>query len=145
MAIVDYILFGNAVIFSLFAMPHLLKDDGGIADMGWDVPSFMPKKGKTPYPVPTEISMLQSHLCAIIGASQAALVIMCLLAATSGSKSAKFAALKVMSVYSILLFAMQFHRPSGTGAEGSPASGPLPVLVAIAVPNLYGVVMGMVA
>jgi len=33
---------------------------------------------------------------------------------------------------------MQFQKPAGTGAEGSPATGPLPLIVAIAVPSLMG-------
>ena len=44
----------------------------------------------------------------------------------------------VVLVATALVFAMQFYKPSGTGAEGSPATGPIPVLIAMALPILYG-------
>ena len=38
----------------------------------------MPMKGKKPYPIPEEISLVLSHICSILGSSQMALVVMCL-------------------------------------------------------------------
>ena len=93
MALVDYILLFNAGIYALFALPHIFSEDGNIAAMGWDVPSFMPLKGKAHLPVPSELSLLLSHLCAILGTGQLSLVLMCLMAAGSSSKEVKKVAL----------------------------------------------------
>ena len=108
---VDYILFFNAGIFMLFALPHIFAEDGNMLAMGWDVAKFMPVKGKKPLPVPEEISLLLSHLCAILGATQMALVLMCLLAALTSSSGAKKLALRVMVVFQLSVMALQFHKP----------------------------------
>ena len=62
----------------LFGLPHILSDDGNIGAMGWDIAKFMPLKGRTPLPVPTEISLLITHICAILGSAQVSLIIMLL-------------------------------------------------------------------
>ena len=51
---------------------------------------------------------------------------------------AKKIACRAMLMYNVLVLAIQFYKPSGTGAEGSPEAGPLPVLVILALPSLYG-------
>ena len=78
---VDYVLLFNAGIFLLFGLPHILSDDGNIGAMGWDIAKFMPMKGRTPLPVPTEINLLITHICAILGSAQVSLITMCLVSA----------------------------------------------------------------
>ena len=57
--------------------------------------------------------------------------------AKSKSKEVKTMALRVVLVGQVLVTAMQFYKPSGTGAEGSPATGPIPVIIAMALPVVY--------
>ena len=59
----------------------------------------------------------------------------------SGEKAVKKLAVRVMVFYQLAAIAMQFYKPAGTGAEGSPATGPIPVMVALLIPSLIG--MGM--
>jgi len=106
--------------------------------MGWDIAKFMPTKGRTSYPVPIEFSLMTSHLCSILGSCQLSLVVMCLLAGLSSSTDAKKLALRTMVVYQLLVIAMQAYKPSGTGVEGSPAMGPLPIIIVLALPSLLG-------
>ena len=63
---------------------------------------------------------------------------MALMATMSSEAAAKKLALRTMTVMQALTIAMQFHRPSGTGEEGSPAMGPLPVIIALALPSFFG-------
>lgn len=79
-----------------------------------------------------------THICAILGTCQLSLVIMCLLAGLSSSLDAKRLALRTMVVYQALVIAMQFYKPSGTGVEGSPAMGPLPVIIILGLPSVLG-------
>lgn len=134
----DYILFFNAGIFMLFGLPHIFAEDGNLLAMGWEIGKFMPMKGKNPLPVPQEISLLITHLAAILGSAQVALVVMCLLAAISSGPSAKKLALQTIVFYQLTIIAIQFYKPSGTGADGSPAMGPLPILIGLAVPSVVG-------
>ena len=78
MKTIDYVLLFNAGIFMLFAGPHILADDGNVSAMGWDIAKFMPLKGRNPLPVPTEITLLISHICAILGSAQSSLIAMML-------------------------------------------------------------------
>ena len=134
------LLWFNIVAWLFFCLPHIFQEDGNLKNMGWDVALFMPKKGKTPLPVPVEVELVLSHVCAILGSTQLAIVVMCMLAAMS-TKECKALALRVVLFLQVVMIAMQFYKPSGTGVEGSPAMGPLPVMVALALPNTYGVFM----
>jgi len=134
----DTILLFNAGVFSLFALPHLLAEDGNTAAMGFEYAKFMPLKRNSPLPVPEEINLLIAHLAAILGSGQLALVLMCLMASASSESAAKRLAVRTMLLYSILALLVQVYKPSGTGAEGSPASGPIPIIIALALPTLYG-------
>lgn len=136
--IADYILFFNAGIFMLFGLPHIFAEDGNLLAMGWDMAKFMPLKGRNPLPVPVEMKLLLSHLAAILGSGQIALVAMCLMAALTSSSGAKKLALRTMVVYQFCVIVIQFFKPSGTGADGSPAMGPLPILVGLALPSVFG-------
>ena len=61
-----------------------------MAGMGFEVGKFMPLKGRTPLPVPAEISLVLEHLCAIIGATQP-LSRTCPLAAPRGNLQGRMA------------------------------------------------------
>ena len=87
--------------------------------------------------LPVEVDLCMTHICAILGSMQLTLVVMCVLAAKSKSKEVKTMALRVVLVGQVLVTAMQFYKPSGTGAEGSPATGPIPVIIAMALPVVY--------
>ena len=141
MQLANSVLFFNAGVFALFALPHIFAEDGNMLAMGWDMAKFMPSKGRTPLPVPVEFSLMVAHLCGILGSCQLSLVIMCLLAGLSSSIDAKRLALRTMVVYQALVISMQFYKPSGTGVEGSPAMGPLPVIVALGLPSVVGAYM----
>ena len=70
---------------------------------------------------------------------QVTMALLCLLFATCTSDKGA----KKLVIFGCLcsftgIIAMQFQKPAGTGAEGSPATGPLPLIVAIAVPSLMG-------
>jgi len=134
----DGILLFNAGVFSLFALPHLIAEDGNTAAMGFTYAQFMPLKGRSPLPVPEEINLLISHLCAILGAGQLALVLMCLMGYASSEATNKRLAVRTMLLYSMVSLLVQVYKPSGTGAVGSPASGPIPIIIALALPTLYG-------
>mmetsp|Transcript_42797 Transcript_42797/g.137563 ORF Transcript_42797/g.137563 Transcript_42797/m.137563 type:complete len:139 (-) Transcript_42797:314-730(-) len=129
----DLALLLNTVAFSFFALGHVLAEDGNVAAMGWDVASFMPKKTA----VPVELNLLLSHFAAILGSAQLSLVAMNLLAYLSEVAAVKKLAIQVMVICQALCIAMQFYKPAGTGAEGSPASGPIPVIIGLALPTFY--------
>ena len=93
----------RALAFRNLALP--------VADAAPAAEAKPPVKGKKPLPVPEEISLLLSHLCAILGATQMALVLMCLLAALTSSSGAKKLALRVMVVFQLSVMALQFHKP----------------------------------
>ena len=46
-------------------------------------------------------------------------------------------ALRTMVVYQFCVIVIQFFKPSGTGADGSPAMGPLPILVGLYLPSVF--------
>ena len=46
--------------------------------------------------------------------------------------------MRTMVVSQTLVIAMQFYKPAGTGVEGSPEMGPLPLMIGLMVPSLYG-------
>ena len=96
MAVIDYILYFQAGLLSMFALPHILSEDGNMAGMGFEIAKFMPLKGRTPHPVPVEITLVFAHLCAIIGATQMGVSVMCLLAAMSSDTSVKKLAIRVL-------------------------------------------------
>ena len=138
MKTIDAVLLFNAGTFMLFGLPHILAEDGNMAGMGFEYGKFMPMKGKMPLPVPAEITLVLTHICAVLGSSQLALVAMCLLAAlTTTELGAKKMAVRTMMVYNVLITIMQFAKPSGTGKDGSPETGPIPVIIALALPNFY--------
>lgn len=60
------------------------------------------------------------------------------LAFASGEAAAKKVAVRTMVVSQTLVIAMQFYKPAGTGVEGSPEMGPLPLMIGLMVPSLYG-------
>jgi hypothetical protein len=75
----------------------------------------------------------------ILGVMQVTMALLCLLFATCISdKGAKKLVIFVCLCSFAGITAMQFQKPAGTGAEGSPATGPLPLLVAMALPSLMG-------
>ena len=81
-----------------------------------------------------------THIISICGVMQVTMALLCLLFATCTSdKGAKKLVIFVCLCCFAGITAMQFQKPAGTGAEGSPATGPLPLLLAIAVPSLMGI------
>lgn len=137
MAMTTYVLYFNAFIWFFFGLPHIFAADGNMATMGFTPAAFLPKK----VAMPDEISLLLTHLCAILGSAQVAIGIMCLLAAMGSSKEAKKLALQGTIFYFIVALAMQFYKPAGTGADGSPATGPLPLLIGLMLPSFAAMVM----
>ena len=80
-----------------------------------------------------------THTASILGVMQVTMALLCLLFATCTSDKGA----KKLVIFGCLcsfagIIAMQFQKPAGTGAEGSPATGSLPLIVAIAVPSLMG-------
>ena len=135
-AVIDYILYFQAAAWAFFGASHILDEGGNIKNMGWELAQFMPGKAKVKA-LPVEVDLCMTHICAILGSMQLTLVVMCVLAAKSKSKEVKTMALRVVLVGQVLVTAMQFYKPSGTGAEGSPATGPIPVIIAMARPVVY--------
>ena len=89
--------------------------------------------------LPTELFLMVTHTASILGVMQVSMALLCLLFATCTSdKGAKKLVIFVCLCSFAGIAAMQFHKPAGTGAEGSPATGPLPLLVGIMVPSLMG-------
>ena len=113
----------------LFASPSACR--------GFEYAKFMPKKTT----VPVEIELLLRHICAILGSAQVAIGVLCVMAAMSKSKEAKKIALSTTVFYFAVVTGMQFYKPAGTGADGSPATGPLPVIVGLSVPSIMALVM----
>ena len=60
---------------------------------------------------------------------------------TTSEAAPKKLALRVMVIYQVLTIVMQFYKPSGTGVEGSPAMGPIPIIVTLALPSVAGLLM----
>ena len=60
------------------------------------------------------------------------------MAAASSEAAVKKLALRTMLVNQVLVIGMQFYKPSGTGAEGSPETGPLPLMIGLMVPSVFG-------
>ena len=173
MAATDFILLFDALVWLMFGVPHIISDDGNMDAMGFKYAQFMPKKGKTPMPVPEEINLMLTHCLSILGSMQVAAAIMCVMAAMSKDASSKKLALKVTVAAFILITIMyvaaalmtlaplsaseglapaaklasrlthhrQFYKPAGTGAEGSPATGPIPVIIALLIPSAAGLIM----
>ena len=138
MKLIDAVLLFQSGVFLLFGLPHVLTEDGNMAGMGFDYAKFMPMKGKAPLPVPEEINLLIFHIAAILGSAQLSLVLMGLMAAlTTASLEPKKLAVRTFMAYNVLITIMQFYKPSGTGKEGSPPTGPLPVIVGLALPAAY--------
>ena len=109
--------------------------------------TLVPAKSRTfhrirPYrkaKLPTELFLMVTHTASILGVMQVSMALLCLLFATCTSdKGAKKLVIFVCLCSFAGIAAMQFHKPAGTGAEGSPATGPLPLLVGIMVPSLMG-------
>ena len=137
MKLIDAVLLFQSGVFLLFGLPHILSDDGNMEGMGFDYGKFMPMKGKAPLPVPEEINLLLFHICAILGSAQLSLVLMGLMGWAATSLEPKKLAVRTFMAYNVLITIMQFHKPSGTGKEGSPPTGPLPVIVALSLPAAY--------
>lgn len=90
--------------------------------------------------LPSELFLLVTHIISICGVMQVTMALLCLLFATCTSdKGAKKLVIFVCLCCFAGITAMQFQKPAGTGNEGSPATGPLPLLVAITVPSLMGI------
>ena len=60
------------------------------------------------------------------------------MAVSMGDAGAKKLAIYTMIVNQIMVVLMQFYKPSGTGAEGSPEMGPLPLMIGLMVPSFVG-------
>jgi len=89
--------------------------------------------------LPAELFLMVTHTASILGVMQVTMALLCLLFATCISdKGAKKLVIFVCLCSFAGITAMQFQKPAGTGAEGSPATGPLPLLVAMALPSLMG-------
>ena len=79
-----------------------------------------------------------THTASILGVMQVTMALLCLLFATCTSDKGA----KKLVIFGCLcsfagIIAMQFQKPAGTGAEGSPATGPIPVIIAMALPVVY--------
>ena len=136
----DSVLLFNAVICALFGMPHILKPDGNLHALGfaWTT-SFMPKSALGRPPLPEELRLMVTHLAAMLGAAQLTVALICLLLVVSSvDKSTKKLVIAAILFYDVLTILLQFSKPAGTGVEGSPEAGPLPLLVALAVPTAAG-------
>ena len=144
-ALLDLILLFDALIGAVFAVPHILSPDGNLATMGFELDNFIPSGmgvfGRGGASLPDEIMLCITHLLSIFGCSLLALVLMSLSAALSKEKPVKQLAIRVMCFYMVMTIGMQFFKPSGTGADGSPETGPLPVLIGLLLPNLYGLTL----
>jgi len=85
METLDALLFLHAIVMVYFAYHHLFLDDGGLKELGYSFPAFMPrgKGSKAPAKVPAELDHLLEHAMASVAAGQLSLATMCLLASFS--------------------------------------------------------------
>ena len=139
MGLLDYTVLFNAFVWSLFFIPHAFMEDGNMGAMGFTPAAFMPRK----YPLPPEINLLINHMVGIFGCAGIGMIatLLCTYFFCSESASKKSALFGSLT-YQVLCLWMQFYKPSGTGVEGSPASGPIPVLIALCIPTLTGLLFG---
>ena len=63
MGLLDYTVLFNAIVWSLFFIPHAFMEDGNMGAMGFTPAAFMPRK----YPLPPEIDLLINHMVGIFG------------------------------------------------------------------------------
>jgi len=134
---VDLLLSLMGIICVAIGGPHFALADGNMPAMGFTPDRFMPKK----VAMPPQVSLLINHMVGIYGAAALGYGALCLLAAHArvfiNSKPLKQAVCLGFLVWMLLGLAAQFTKPAGTGEDGSPATGPLPVLLAfIAMPTV---------
>ena len=133
----DTIMLFIAAVFTLCWLPYFLAADGNLAAMGFHYAQFMPRQA----PVPPEIELLIVHLIAVyaaIGLTLNGMLVAFVLFCKDGR--AKRLALASHLFAQILAAYVNISKPPGTGADGSPASGPLTLvatLVAVSVVGLF--------
>ena len=105
---------------------HFFLPDGNMAAMGFTPEKFLPKK----VAMPDEISLLINHMVGIYGAAALGYSAMCFLAAfVYTSREAKQITCASFLVWMVFGLITQFTKPAGTGVEGSPATGPIPLMI----------------
>ena len=155
----DLVLIFIAAVFSYFLLPNVIMVDGGLALLGFDYGRFMPKAGLLPKlhaplpkmgakptplePVPPEIAMLINHLVSAFGACGLAFnAVLVAFALFSSEKREKRLVLICHLGAQLFTTAVAMARPPGTGADGSPAGGPLPLQLTLMAISFVGIVYG---
>lgn len=142
---IDVVMLFVASFFSLFWLPHIVFADGNLASLGFDYARFMPKErghAAATLPVPLEIERLIVHITGAFGACGMALnAMLYAFAIFSHDVPSKKLALSCHLLAQALTTSVNYAKPPGTGLDGSPGSGPLPLIVALMLISIFGLLL----
>eukprot|EP00401_Gymnodinium_catenatum_P067190 CAMPEP_0117459580 /NCGR_PEP_ID=MMETSP0784-20121206/1555_1 /TAXON_ID=39447 /ORGANISM="" /LENGTH=346 /DNA_ID=CAMNT_0005253205 /DNA_START=28 /DNA_END=1065 /DNA_ORIENTATION=+ len=111
----------NVLAVMPIAFAHILKRSSNAPEMGWTCVESMEEKGR--------LGII--HGFSIVGSYGGALSICHLWIVVCYSSCAACVLGAYGTIASVFLVSMQFYKPSGTGDSDSPATGPIPVIIAI--------------
>lgn len=142
--LLDHTMLFLAAVFSIFWLPHVVFADGNLASMGFAYQRFMPSDSPADSPaVPPEIDLLIVHLTGVFGAIGMALNGMLIaFALFCYDDRAKRLALGSHLCAQAFTTCVNYAKPPGTGADGSPSSGPLPLMLSLIAIGAFGLVFG---